>query len=250
LTLKVYGECSVIYSTSIGPFSTNTTLPNIVINSSATFLSSNVVGTLVKCDNTNVTNGYVILNRNGNDSIFPVTNGAFSFNEIYCSANTQFNLRGIDYDDSQDTDLINYNFDPSPITNVGDIIINSLICNYAEYITYRIDGELLPVVLTENLFFQINSSNVVSIHGYNANGKYIILDGIASGSGVNCLSAFMFGGPDFGNIQSGTAGNSINYNSSPIGAVGTYVDVTFNGTFVKLGLPHTVSGLMHIIRDN
>lgn len=95
-------------------------------------------------------------------------------------------------------------------------------------------------------------SNVVSIHGSGgANGRYISLDGIASGSEINCLSSYHLSGPDFGNIFSGTTGNYINYNSSPIGAVGTYVDVTFNGTFVSsLGTTHIVSGLMHILRDN
>jgi hypothetical protein len=61
LTLNVYpnyyscNTSNIIYTAPIGPFLVDTTLPDIVINNSISVTSSNVVGTLLKCDNTNVT---------------------------------------------------------------------------------------------------------------------------------------------------------------------------------------------------
>jgi len=59
LILNIFDSCGggIIYTSKIGPFSVDTVLPPITINNSV--LSSQVTGTLLKCDNSNVTNGYV-----------------------------------------------------------------------------------------------------------------------------------------------------------------------------------------------
>jgi hypothetical protein len=113
LTVNVYASysCGVAFSTTVGPFTVDTVVPVITVGSSSV-LSSEVVGTLLKCNGSNVTNGYVYLSRNGGFSVTPVTNGAFSFNEMYCSSNTAFTLKGVDYETLQTTDSISYNFTP------------------------------------------------------------------------------------------------------------------------------------------
>lgn len=126
-TLKLYDPnfypCSLnnyyYYSINIGPFNSDTVMPIVVNNSN--ILSSNLVGTLVKCDNSNVTNGYVLLERFGHSSIFPLTDGTFNFTTTYCSSNTNFRLKGVDYDSMQQTDLINYTFTPT-LTNIGNLL--------------------------------------------------------------------------------------------------------------------------------
>lgn len=243
------GACSpngIYYSANIGSFNSDTVLPNFVINNQNNIsLSSNVVGTLVKCDNTNVTNGYVLLSRLNDFSILPVTDGTFSFNEIFCSNNTHFNLKGIDYDTSQATDSIVYNF-VSPITNVG----NLPACNSInEFISYKIDNSP-TVLLTENLNFQINVFGAVNVSGSNPIfQKNLSVTGQSTGSGTNSLTNFHISGTDFGNIFYGI-NNTITYNSAPVGPIGTFADVTFNGTFKdSYDVNHYVTGLIHIIRN-
>ncbi|MGL2964442.1 Ig-like domain-containing protein [Flavobacterium sp. RSB2_4_14] len=254
LTLNVYasyytcGANNIIYTTAIGPFSSNTTLPNIVINNSSTTLSSNVVGTLVKCNNTPVTNGYVLLNRYGTTSISTVTNGAFSFNEIYCPNDTQFTLKGFDVENLQQTDSIAYNF-TAPITNIGNLQACTAI---NEFISYQIDNEP-TVFLIQNV-----SGGASGIGTPNTNGFYLIASN-ASGSlyiwgntnipGIYTTAQFSIEGQGIGDISS-TTNNTIQFNLNQVGAVGEYIDMTFSGTFTDSNGLHTLTGVAHVIRDN
>lgn len=254
LVLNVYPDyyscnsSNIIYTTSIGPFSTNTTLPNIVINNSPTTLSSTVVGNLVKCDNTNVTNGYVILNRAGGYSVSPVTNGAFSFNEIYCPSNTQFNLKGYDLENLQTTDSIAYNF-TAPITNIGNLQACTAV---DEFISYQVDGGA-PVFLIQ----QVNGGTTtpgtinqyaLSLNASNATGGLYIW-GDTNTPGVYTTAQFSMEGSGVGYIAS-TTPNTIQFNLNQVGAIGQYIDMTFSGTFTDGNGLHTLTGVAHVIRDN
>ena len=253
LTLNVYasyytcGANNIVYTTSIGPFSANTILPNITINNSSTTLSSNVNGTLVKCNNTNVTNGYVILNRYGNYSLSTVTNGAFSFNEIYCPNDTAFTLKGFDVENLQQTDSINYNF-TTPITNVGNLQACTAI---DEFISYKIDNDPTVFIL-QNLNGGVNQGGIQS--GFNVNGQGstggIYIWGTTAVPGIYSTSQFSIEGGGVGFISSTTT-NTIQFNLSQFGAIGAYIDMTFSGTYQDSnGGNHTITGVVHVIRDN
>ena len=254
LVLNVYGNydaCTtnnIVYTTSIGPFTTNTTLPNIVINNSPTTMSSNVVGNLIKCDNTNVTNGYVILSRAGGYSVSPVTNGAFSFNEIYCPSNTQFNLKGYDLENLQTTDSIAYNF-TAPITNIGNLQACTAV---DEFISYQVDGGA-PVFLIQ----QVNggtttqgtiNQSALSLNASGATGGLYIW-GNTNVPGVYTTAQFSIEGNGVGYIASTTT-NTIQFNLNQVGAIGQYIDMTFSGTFTDGNGLHTLTGVAHVIRDN
>lgn len=257
LVLNVYADyytcttTNIVYTAPIGPFATNTTLPNIVINNSPTTLSSNVVGNLVKCNNSNVTNGYVILNRAGGYSVSPVTNGAFSFNEIYCPSNTQFTLKGFDMENLQQTDLITYNF-TAPITNIGNLQACTAV---NEFISYQVDNEP-TVFLIENVNGGTNMGGPTGpmglvVNGYNNNqqgGLYIW--GTPIIPGVYTTAEFSIEG-SVGYIASTTT-NTIQFNLNQVGAVGEYIDMTFSGTYldVETGTTRTLTGVAHVIRDN
>ena len=116
LTMKIYSNNSVcasqsIYTQQIGPFSTNTALPIVVIPASS--LNTTIVqGTLTNCSNANVTNGYVWLQTAGQFLYTQVTNGSFSFTVLNCSsAATSFTLQGYDYEGmkatTQQTGILN-----------------------------------------------------------------------------------------------------------------------------------------------
>lgn len=254
MVLNVYPDyyscnsSNVIYTTSIGPFTANTTLPNIVINNSPTTMSSNVVGNLVKCNNTNVTNGYVILNRSGGYSISPVTNGAFSFNEIYCPSNTQFTLKGYDLENLQTTDSIAYNF-TAPITSIGNLQSCTAV---DEFISYQIDGGA-PVFLIQQVSGGLSlqgsiNQNGLYLSGFSANGGLYIW-GSTNVPGIYTTAQFSMEGNGVGYISS-TSTNTLQFNLNQVGAVGQYIDMTFSGTFTDSTGLHTLNGVAHVIRDN
>ncbi len=254
LVLNVYpdyfscGPNTIIYTATIGPFTANTTLPNIVINNSLTTLSSNVVGNLVKCDNTNVTNGYVILNRAGGYSVSPVTNGAFSFNEIYCPSNTQFTLKGFDLANLQQTESIAYNF-TTPITNIGNLQACTAV---EEFVSYQIDGNA-PVFLIQQLSGGTSGSGTVnqnalylSAHGGNTS---MYIWGNTNIPGVYTTAQFSIEGGGIGSIGPQST-NTMQFNLNQVGAIGQYIDMTFSGTYTNTAGLHTLTGVAHVIRDN
>jgi len=116
-------------------FTTNTILPTITLPNFS--LSTHVIGQLLKCDNTNVNNGYVVIKNGYHTQISSVSNGVIDINVPYCNSDTNFTVEAFDYDSFQSTGIINYNFS-APITHVGSLTV----CNtVTEFISYQIDGD-------------------------------------------------------------------------------------------------------------
>lgn len=249
-TLNVYsdfytcGTNNVVYSTTIGPFNSDTILPNIVITPTSNLLVSDVQGTLLKCNNTNVTNGYVMLSRYGNISYSPVTNGAFSFHEIYCDSDTQFSLKGIDIENLQQTDSITYNF-TSPITTIG----NLQACNAIdEFISLQIDGGSPILFTNDEVYCQtISLAPAFSVSANNGNiGISILGNQTSIGTySTNEYSIFSY----LGTIDS-TVPNTMQFNLNNFGEIDEYIDLTFNGTYSNPIGTHTITGVAHVKRDN
>lgn len=251
-TLNVYGPgaaaCGgIIYTVTIGPYAVDTVVPTITL-SPTVVTTSQIVGTLLKCDNTNVTNGYVLLNRYGSHSICTVTNGTFSFNEIYCGSADSFTLEGADFDNLQTTGIINYMF-TSPVTSVGVLTT----CNtVTEFISYQIDSNP-PVMLLSNLSSGTTPPSGTGQQLYiNANvnsptGMAFYLNGSTHVPGIYGPTDFSIYSNDIGEIQT----NTLQYNLSSFGAVGQYVDMAVSGTYTNFGSPvvHTLTVTAHLLRD-
>ncbi|MFM2213055.1 MAG: hypothetical protein RL427_318 [Bacteroidota bacterium] len=257
-TVNVYSpfyscDSGIIYTTTVGPYTADTIIPNIVVPSSVNVESTTVTGTLLKCDNTNVTNGYVLLTSNaGVNAIATVTNGSFSFNELYCSSNTQFSLIGFDYDAFQSTGIINYNF-TAPTTAVGILTACTAV---NEFISYQIDSNPQVIMLTN-----INAFSG-GIQGAPTGGMTISASAPTGGiyftgntviPGVYTSADFSIEGGEVGYIGATTT-NTVQFNLSNYGNVGEYIDMTFYGTYfdpqqVQV-TPHTITGTIHVLRDN
>ena len=252
LTMVVFDSCgNIVSTTTIGPFSADTTLPNLVIPSS-TIQSTLVQGNLLKCDGTNATNGYVLMRYGNQNLLTTVTNGAFSFTMLVCSAtNTAFSLQGFDYDNLQTTNSINYTF-TTPTTNVGNITACNTI---TEFISYRIDSNTTKYIIanitasgrgsTTNAGLTISAYNTVApntTQSFYLFGNTII-------PGIYTTSAFSIESADTGAINVQTV-NAVSFNLSAVGAVGQYIDITFNGTYTNSTGSHTITGVAHVIRDN
>lgn len=156
LTMVVYDACGEkVYTSSIGPFSTDTNLGTITISEIKT---STVTGTLLDCDNNPVTNGYVVLNSSGNQELtYKVTDGDFSFTAMSCD--DYFTLKGVDYTSLQSTGIISNTF-ASPSANTRNIrnVGSMLTCDSVDdYVIHQIDNN--PRVVSTN--------NVLSLNLYN-----------------------------------------------------------------------------------
>ena len=69
--------------------------------------------------------------------------------------------------------------------------------------------------------------------------------------GLYTTAQFQIEGGDVGYISSSTT-NTLQFNLSQFGAIGQYIDMTFNGTYVdnNTGTTKTINGVVHVLRDN
>jgi hypothetical protein len=256
LTLKMYDICgNVLYTQNIGPFTANTNvLPDITLNLPVT-QTATITGSLKKCDNSNVTNGYVSVNYGQQTFLTGINNGAFSFQTIICSTNP-VTVFGEDIDTHQNTGTLNYSI-ASPVTNISNI----MACNTSvESITYTVDGGALKTITT-NIFSSV-TGNTCSITGSTPglmDGIDIQGNSIIAGTHTTQSGFQLYGNGLSSNINPVLNMFDITYNLVSVGAVGQYIDVSFNGTYNEMvmtgmgmgyNLSHSISGTAHVIRDN
>ena len=251
--IKVYDTCGNLILTqpqtalAVG---SNTTLPNIVILSS---LSANslVTGTLLKCNNTNVTNGYIQMIYGGQTQAVLVTNGAFSFSTLVCTSSGAFTLQGYDYDNLQTTGTIN-----SVFSGANTIIGNITACTaVSEYITYQIDGGTVNNIIvnvkatSQGTFFYLSGGNQTptGVGNFYLQGNSITIGSYTTANNFTLEGPFLIGTSFVNN----TITNTLVFNLNSFGAVGAYVDLTFNGTYTdSSSVVHTITGSVHALRDN
>jgi hypothetical protein len=174
---------------------------------------------------------------------------------LVCSAtNTGFSLQGFDYDNLQTTNSINYTF-TNPTTNVGNLTACSTI---SEFISYRIDANPIKYIIANitasgrgtasgtNSGLSISAYSLVSpntTQSFNLFGNTVI-------PGIYTTSMFSINeSTDIGPINVQTV-NTVSFNLSAVGAIGQYIDITFNGTYTNSTGSHTINGVAHVIRDN
>jgi hypothetical protein len=127
--MNFFNNCDdIISSTIIGPFSNDTILSNIIIDSSQ-IQTSIITGSLLKCDNSKVTNGYVIIQYENQLFISSVNDGKFSATILNCQSNSVYTLFGFDSENNQISAEINGIF-TNLQTNIGSIVAcNSIVNN-------------------------------------------------------------------------------------------------------------------------
>ncbi|HMK04708.1 MAG TPA: hypothetical protein VK489_10975, partial [Ferruginibacter sp.] len=138
LLLEVYGSiiCSLpAYSQTLTTTSVNISL-TVTVSSSAA--NATISGTVTNCNNTPVTNGYVIL-KNGNAyTRYTLTNGAYNFNQLICTgAPNNVTLFGEDVANLQQS-----NPTAHTLTGGNNVIPNIQACgvNTQQFFNYIVDG--------------------------------------------------------------------------------------------------------------
>ena len=103
------------FSTTVGPFSTDTNITVTVVGNQNT---TTLEGTFVNCDGDNVTDGYIQLFINGNSEIIPVTDGTINYTISYCDT-LEYSLKGVDVISNQVTEIITGTLDGSETVDLG-----------------------------------------------------------------------------------------------------------------------------------
>ena len=250
-------------SETVGPFSENTTL-NIVLDASEIedYLET-ITGVFNTCDGNPVVNGYVEgIIEDGLGFYSLVTDGKYEINVLSCNENASISITGYDYDTLQTTSEINYTL-TSPVTDLGTL---SACNSVEEFIQFSIDdGEVEQIVFNLNCnTYQSDFAGlyILDIGGSNQN-TCVYLSGVLNDNYVNFEGAY-----EYENIWSNntpTVGmafvecqdisyenNQIIFNLTAYGnAVGEYIDINFGGDYEDYqGVAHTISGVIHVKRDN
>ncbi|WP_353779608.1 hypothetical protein [Winogradskyella sp. 3972H.M.0a.05] len=248
-----------IYSQSIGPFTQDSSI-NVIIPDTPEIIYETVFGQFNTCSGDPVTEGYVQLIYGEQSLSEAVNDGSFEFNLIRCQENNSFQIKGVDYANLQATDSINYTF-TTPLTDIGTISA----CNtVSEFIQFTLDNDD-NVLILDNIYatFTENSPNIngpsIQIQGFSDidNNLCFYLDSRLNESpylgtydhydwndpndtGFNLIECFFMSNEN----------NNVIYNLNTLGEVGEYIDINFSGDYEDfLGNPHTITGIIHALRD-
>ena len=243
-----------IYTATIGPYTSDASL-SITI-SSTNIISETITGLFNDCDDTAVSNGYILLNYGGQQFYDTVTDGTFEINMIRCSTSNTFSIEGFDFDNVQTTGVINYTFS-TPLTDLGTLTS----CNTVdEFVTYQIDDHP-TIAYNFNIYCGFDGLNYLGVtaseNGQNSTFYLDIYDDtpITTQNYVTNLDEASI------NILTDSNGDSLSNNTSTnqnitisisaIGNIGEYLDINFSGDYDDLnGNNHTINGVMHVLRDN
>lgn len=247
LNMKIYDNCgNLIYTSTIGPFPTNTSTLTVTINSTVA-QSTMITGTLLNCAGNSVTDGFVqIFRPTGNNNYFydliPVTNGQFSMNSFVCSSSPQFKIVGYDYANLQSTGEIFFTANPTN-TNLGFITACNAI---TESVNYQINNQPLTKCI---MGFSTNVYANSLFVNHNPVSPDFRIDQFISFSGVGSYtSGFSLYSDYFPNgISANTPGNNLTLQINNVGPIGGYIDFTISGTFYNGTQTITATG--HVIRD-
>ena len=244
-------------SETVGPFSEDTTL-NIVLDALEVeeYLET-ITGVFTTCDGDAVVNGYVEGSiGNGIPFYSIVTDGVFEINVLNCVENASISITGFDFDNLQSTGEINYTL-TSPETELGNL---SACDTIDEFIQYSIDdGQVKYIFSNINVSVQ---SDFIDIQYFdndqswdtcfwirgNLDSNYPNFEGMYSFDYQNTGFYFVEICP----VYPSEVNNEITFNLSSFGnSVGEYIDINFGGNYEdNQGVAHTISGVIHVKRDN
>ena len=232
--------CNLSNST-IGPFSIDTVLS--IVASSTNTQTATIQGSIIQCNNLPMDYGYITITNGPEVQFMNITDGTFTFNFLLCSGvEPNFVMNAYNYNGQTSTGDINFTY-TFPVTTLGPIVI----CNpNAEFLTYQVDND------PEITFYAFEVSGLVGVPGFfihssldGQEGFYI--NSSTSTPGIYNTDTFQITGPAI--YLGPSLPNTIAFNLSSYGEVGTFVDLTISGTYTDFTGTHTVSGLAHVLRD-
>jgi len=188
-----------------------------------------------------------------------VTDGIFDITILSCYEDSTLSITGYDYDSLETTGVISYAL-TSPETNLG---VLSACDSVDEFIQYSIDDEPIEYVLSNIETFVQGNYLEIQYTGENSNdwencfwirgnldSGYPNFEGAYSYGYSNNDSSFYF--VEACPVYPTETNNEITFNLSSFGnSVGDYIDINFSGSYEDYqGVSHTISGVIHVKRDN
>jgi hypothetical protein len=263
LNVYSYDFCgsTPLYTEMIGPFTIDSN-QTIVVQESSDIVEETVIGIFNTCDGNAVSDGYVQLAYGGQTFTDAVSDGSFEINLLRCPEDNTFSIKGSDYVNLQTMDSISYTF-TTPLTNIGTI---SACNSITEFIQYTIDDEE-PVLLFDNISASLNNGdgidNAMTVldifaSSNDQSGCFYMYGLLNEGDFIGSYDSYAFN-DDTDNsgffigecLSVSDANNNIVYNLTALGAVGGYIDINFSGTYEDFnGVQRTITGVVHVIRDN
>ncbi len=231
--LKVNDICgSQVYTTAIGPFSSNTTMAATDISATANY--GVLTGWFKDCSNATDLNSLCRVQSNGlTKFIAPLPSGYFNEAILFCTGSTSAIVTGVNFTTNQVS--IDTTMTIAPTMNFG----TKQVCNTAsEYCTFVLAGT--PVYYTENAF-----ANFTGVLDNTANK--IILD-VKSGQFLN-ETHFNLSIPATVAGSHSVGGNPFAYSfilSGNNGTVYLTVNLTSVGTTVGSAIEGTVSNITFV----
>jgi hypothetical protein len=238
------GICgNTLYSQNIGPFSTETNLPDIILQNQAQFPSFELEGHLRDCAGQSISNGYLKFELSDGTPyfLFPDNDGDFVFNAILCNQQAVTgSLVGYDLTNFLESAPVNVSFPPYKV-NIGDIsICNSL----TEYIRFSLDGG--------------PEQTAINARG-GVDGNLTV---IMAGDSVQTNTSIVFSFPNNGQLGNfpidflrltqldvfdmGTLATEV----TSTGGIGAVIEGTFGGNFIEFnGTSRNITGSYRVIRD-
>lgn len=230
LLMEVFSSnnCSgPVFTKAFSTTNVNISLGTITINAPA--FQANVTGTVTNCANVPLANGYVILKIGNQNYRYPVTNGAFNFNTILCSAPSNVTIFAEDINNLQQGNSINYSLNTGNNT-VGNIQACGITTQ--QFLNYTINGTSYSYTAPADTFLYSNNPPNIKISGNKISSPF---DGatmlfsntaIVAGSSQNLVVFYASQITDSTSITTPIAVNITEY-----GAIGQFVAGTFTGTF-------------------
>ena len=174
LLMEVISTCGdVIYSETIGPYTADISLGDVIISPPSGTITTTITGNLLNCDSNPVTDGLVIADFDGFREYLYTDGTPFNFSITTCPTTTDVTITGVDFDNPGHT---SENIVPSGTTTpLGDVDV----CNAAgpmNTITVSIDGTQF-----------IYSNATADISGVDSIGNFIESD---LGAGLYCGFGF------------------------------------------------------------
>ena len=245
LAIQVFDQCGtqVLYTETVGPFSSNTTLPPIILSGSTTSFNT-ITGSLVDCDGDPVINGYI---RLANAYVFADENGLFTYELVNCSSVSSITTQAFDLDNLKESPLQTVAIPANGAAiDLGDIVVCT---GLDEYIQYTLDGQLFTVA--EPSAYAVDSFGTdlnINLYGpFNGTTTNISLAFNANQAGMYPMTNFSVNNSTASLAQAGNVTTNL---TTFAAAVGDYFIGTFGGSFQdNQGVNHTVSGNYRVKRD-
>jgi hypothetical protein len=246
-------------SQTFGPFSQDVNLSVVLDAPEVEEYLETITGVFNKCDGSTVVNGYVDGVIEGGSSFYSiVTDGVFEINVLSCDENSNLSISGFDYDTLETTGEINYTL-ISPETDLGNLYACDSI---DEFIQYSIDGGDLEYILSGITVQEGGQFGLeIQYFGQDNNNNWddcFWLTVYLNPNYPNNEGEYQYENGDFGFIEAcpiypdSNANNEIILNLNSYGtSIGDYIDIDFGGSYFDYqGNPHTITGVIHVKRDN